>query len=65
MCIRDSLCAVLEGPLGDVAARGLDLQWQAVRRRFNRAADAGATRAVLWAAELRGAGRLHIVREHT
>eukprot|EP00969_Alexandrium_andersonii_P177197 7835859-Alexandrium_andersonii.AAC.1 len=60
---RAPLCAVLEGPLGDASARGVHIAWQAVRRRFNKAADAGATRAVHWAAQLRAEGRLSPVRE--
>eukprot|EP00969_Alexandrium_andersonii_P212532 9384819-Alexandrium_andersonii.AAC.1 len=42
---RPALCVILERPLSDLAPRGLRVAWQAVRRRFNRAADAGATRA--------------------
>ena len=37
---------LLEHPLEFIAAQGWDTEWVAVRRRFNKAADAGATDAV-------------------
>ena len=44
--------AHLDLPLADAAEAGWTLQWQAVRRRLNRAADALATVGVHWAARL-------------
>eukprot|EP00969_Alexandrium_andersonii_P059577 2623752-Alexandrium_andersonii.AAC.1 len=45
-------------PLGDAAWRGLQLEWQAVRRHLNEEANRLATDAVFRAAAARDAGRL-------
>ena len=43
---------LLEGPLGDCAARGWTVNWAAVRRRENEAADEAATEGVYMAARM-------------
>ena len=43
---------LLEGPVGDCAVRGWALNWAAVRRRENEAADEAATEGVYMAAGL-------------
>ena len=45
-CIQE----LLEGPLGDRAVRGWAMNWAAVRRRENEAADEAATEGVYMAA---------------
>ena len=47
---RLSLQSQMELALGPLAQRGWVLQWQAVRRRLNKAADRLATLGVFWAA---------------
>ena len=47
--LADALAAIAEG--------GWHLRWRAVRRRLNKAADAVATEAVLWAHRLRADGQ--------
>ena len=42
--------------LAEAAEKGWTVHWRAVRRRLNKAADAGATEAVLWAHRLRKQG---------
>ena len=49
---RPELQAHLEGALGRALAAGWRLQWCAVRRRLNRAADALALEGRLWAQRL-------------
>ena len=49
---RPVLQALLEGPLGAVYARGWDVEWDAIRRRFNQEADRLATEGTQWAARL-------------
>ena len=53
---RISMQALLEVPLTGLALSGWTLAWQAVRRRVNAAADALATSALLWAAQLHSRG---------
>ena len=53
---RPAMQAVLEPGLARLALGGWAVQWLAVRRRLNMAADAIATRAVYWAARLRACG---------
>ena len=53
---RPILQAQMELALGPLAQRGWALQWQAVRRRLNKAADRLATLGVFWAACLRRQG---------
>ena len=47
---------LLEGPLGDCAARGWAVNWAAVRRRENEAADGAATGGYTWLRGWRSAG---------
>ena len=47
---------LLEGPLGDCAARGWALRWTAVRRIENEAADSAATEGVYMAARMANRG---------
>ena len=49
---RIAMHGPLEGPLADTALAGWDLQWTAVPRRLNEAADAIATCAVMEAARI-------------
>ena len=49
---------ILSPTLSQLALRGIDPTWLAVRRRFNKAADLRATAAVHWAAGLAAAGTL-------
>ena len=62
---RSLLQAQMELALGPLAQRGWRLQWHAVRRRLNKAADRLATLGVFWAEAVRrnrGRGvRTHIV----
>ena len=62
---RSLLQAQMELALGPLAQRGWRLQWHAVRRRLNKAADRLATMGVFWAEALRRHGergvRTHIV----
>ena len=62
---RSLLQAQMELALGPLAQRGWRLQWHAVRRRLNKAADRLATLGVFWAEALRRQGirgvRTHIV----
>ena len=54
---------LLSPSLAQLALRGIEPVWLAVRRRFNSAADARATAAVHWAASLAAAGiRTPLVR---
>ena len=52
MLRREAMFSRLDGRLGALLSRGWDIQWRAVRRRLNRAADALATVGVQWAAQL-------------
>ena len=54
----------MELALGPLAQRGWALQWQAVRRRLNKAADRLATLGVFWVACLRRQG-IAQVTSHT
>ena len=54
---RVQMQAHLEDAIGSALAEGWVLDWQAVRRRLNRAADRLATRGVEWAARLSRQGR--------
>ena len=60
--------SLLEGPLGRISRAGWCLDWLAVRRRLNGAADEGATEAVMWAGDLAERGDLgphvHVSRRH-
>ena len=62
---RSLLQAQMELALGPLAQRGWRLQWQAIRRRLNKAADRLATLGVFWAEVLRRPGargvRTHVV----
>ena len=62
---RSLLQAQMELALGPLAQRGWRLQWHAVRRRLNKAADRLATLGVFWAEAVRRNGgrgvRTHIV----
>ena len=62
---RSLLQAQMELALGPLAQRGWRLQWHAVRRRLNKAADRLATLGFFWAEALRRHGgrgvRTHIV----
>ena len=62
---RSLLQAQMELALGPLAQRGWRLQWHAVRRRLNKAADRLATLGVFWAEAVRRGGgrgvRTHIV----
>ena len=49
---RPAMYAAIAGPLAALAADGWTLDWTAVRRRLDKAADAGATTAVFWARRL-------------
>ena len=49
---------VLAPTLSQLALQGVEPDWLAVRRRFNKAADNRATAAVAWAATLAAAGTL-------
>ena len=60
---RSLLQAHMELALGPLAQRGWRLQWQAIRRRLNKAADRLATLGVFWAEGLRRQG-VHGVRTH-
>ena len=66
---RSLLQAQMELALGPLAQRGWRLQWQAVRRRLNKAADRLATLGVFWAEALRRRGasgtHTHIVWHHS
>ena len=53
---KPDMAGVLEAPLAQAALGGHDVQWAAVRRRYNTAADEVATLAVTWAAGLCGNG---------
>ena len=53
---------LLEGPLGDCAVRGRAMNWAAVRRRENEAADEAATEGVYMAARLAEQGDTPITR---
>ena len=53
---RPATQALLEQPLADLHAAGWRINWHAVRRRFNGAADALATEGVIWASALATAG---------
>ena len=55
---RPQIQAHLELALSQAARAGWVLDWQAVRRRLNKAADAMATEAVHWAHKLRAQGCL-------
>ena len=61
---RVPLQAQMELSLGPLAQRGWALQWHAVRRRLNKAADRLATLGVFWAASLARRGDMD-VRTHT
>ena len=65
---RSLLQAQMELALGPLAQKGWRLQWHAVRRRLNKAADRLATLGVFWAEALRRRGvrevRSHIVWHH-
>ena len=49
---------ILSPSLAQLALRGIEPSWLAVRRRFNKAADSRATAAVQWAAVLAAEGTL-------
>ena len=53
---RPGMQGLLAPALAQTAEKGWHLSWTAVRRRLNKAADAAATAAVLWAHRLRRAG---------
>ena len=53
---RPAMHSAISGPLAALLADGWSLEWTAVRRRLNQAADAGATSAVHWAGRLRADG---------
>jgi len=53
---RPALQALLEAPLASAYASGWQVEWVAVRRRLNAAADALATAGVMWAANVAEAG---------
>ena len=54
---RPALQAQLEAAIASALERGWRLCWQAVRRRLNQAADARATQALDWAADLAASGQ--------
>ena len=49
---REAMYARLDYRLGALLSRGWRLEWRAVRRRLNRAADRLATAGVQWASSL-------------
>ncbi len=55
---KPEMQGLLEGPLGELALGRWDLSWLAVRRRFNKAADEQATKAVQWAGYLAKRGEM-------
>ena len=54
---RPGMQQLMDRGLRATTLRGWGLRWTAVRRRFNKAADAVATEAVLFARRLAGKGR--------
>ena len=56
---KPEMQGLLEEPLGRLAIQGWDTEWVAVRRRFNKAADAGATEATLRASNEFASGCRH------
>ena len=53
---RPQIQDLLDGPLGDIAARGWALSWTAIRRRLDGAADVATTEGVFLAATLADKG---------
>ena len=53
---RLQLCDQMDQGLRPLAERGWSLNWIAIRRRLNKAADRLATLGVYWAARLKAAG---------
>ena len=53
---RLQLCDQMDQGLRPLAERGWQLNWIAIRRRLNKAADRLATLGVFWAARLKAAG---------
>ena len=53
---RPEVHALLDPPLADMACLGQVPHWEAVRRRFNTAADAAATQGCIAAAQLAALG---------
>ena len=56
---KPEMQGLLEEPLGRLAMQGWDTEWVAVRRRFNKEADAGATTATNRARAEFAAGNMH------
>ena len=58
---QPAMHAAISGPLAALLTDGWALEWTAVKRRLNQAADVGTTSAVHWAGRLRADGRVRAV----